>query len=42
MSANRIVHLCEKYKRNDYFVQINEKNMIAINTLLLNLTHGSE
>ena len=41
-SANRIVHFCEKYKRNDYFVQINENNMVVMNTLLLNLIHGSE
>ena len=41
--ANRIVHLCEKYKRNDYFVQIKkEKNMVTMNTLLLNPIHGSE
>ena len=42
LSANRIVHFCEKYKRNDYFIQINEKNMVVMNTLLLNLIHGSE
>ena len=34
--------LNEKYKRNDYFIQINEKNMVVMNTLLLNLIHGSE